>query len=137
MLSLACWMIFVLTRPKTVLKAMLLQTSSSEFSKKTSPRLQSSVVLKQNSYLFPFLGCLLVIFINGFFSLNAIVGSALLDKNVLQVQMKHEMIYQVLADLSLHGERQSGHANFIYLFIYFLSFCHFLGRSRGIWRFPG
>jgi len=25
---------------------------------------------------------------------------------------------------------------FIYLFI-FLSFCHFLGRSRGIWRFPG
>ena len=27
---------------------------------------------------------------------------------------------------------------FYYLLIYlFLSFCYFLGRSRGIWRFPG
>ena len=24
-----------------------------------------------------------------------------------------------------------------YNFFFFLSFCHFLGRSRGIWRFPG
>ena len=27
---------------------------------------------------------------------------------------------------------------YFYLFVYlFLSFCHFLGHSRGIWRFPG
>ena len=26
---------------------------------------------------------------------------------------------------------------FIYLFLFFWSFCHFLGRSRGTWRFPG
>ena len=26
---------------------------------------------------------------------------------------------------------------YIYIHIYFLSFCHFLGRSCSIWRFPG
>uniref|UniRef100_A0A8D0X6B8 Uncharacterized protein n=1 Tax=Sus scrofa TaxID=9823 RepID=A0A8D0X6B8_PIG len=40
-----------------------------------------------------------------------------------------------LPQIFLWGGSSNKHSNFIFLF--FLSFCHFLGRSRGIWKFPG
>lgn len=49
---------------------------------------------------------------SSFFSLNAIVGSALLYKESSQVHVKHEMIYQVLFYPSLHAEGQRCLDNF-------------------------
>lgn len=49
---------------------------------------------------------------SSFFSLNAIVGSALLHKETSQVHVKHEMIYQVLFYPSLHAEGQHCLDNF-------------------------
>ena len=42
-------------------------------------------------------------------------------------QYSHSLIQQFSSEVPNH----------FFFFFFFLSFCYFLGRSRGIWRFPG